>query len=643
MPDPNQRIADALVLVFTEGVSLRLWEQTGLLGREWALYERLRNHYARIVLVTWGGEADGPLAEGIGAALVANTGGAERSRFIAGAPVRVRQALVGAGTAVVKTNQMTTGGLGPLITRDLRDAGVRTALIGRGGFLASRFAAHEYGPHSREAADTSNQERELCGAADLVVGSSEEMVADLAWRYGLDPAKTACIPNYVSVEGAATPASERDTGEILFAGRLKAIKRVDLLLRAVGRLEPSDGLRLTIIGDGPDEGALRDRARGLRFPVTFEGRMPHADLRDRMARCAVYAQVSSLEGHPKTVIEAMATGAPVVVVEAPGLGCVVENEQTGLKVQPSPEAIAEALQRLLADASLRDRLGRNAAAHVRETLALERIADLEAAAHRRALELTDANRSQTANVGAVRWEPPLLDAPVEDAVTVWMASLGAYVRRLEPRQRAEFLMAIDTPLYHHQGQAAIEANDGLHPKHDLTAYHAFFTKRIKKSQRVLDLGCGVGALAESIARRSSASVTGLDLSEANLAKARERAAGLSDVLTFVEGDITTHRATGEYDVIVLSNVLEHLRDRPDLLRRWTEWYGPSRFLIRVPAFDRDWRVPWKKHLGVEWRLDPTHETEYTEAQLREETGLAGLVVHELVARWGELWLCAEPG
>jgi len=121
--------------------------------------------------------------------------------------------------------------------------------------------------------------------------------------------------------------------------------------------------------------------------------------------------------------------------------------------------------------------------------------------------------------------------------------------------------------------------------------------------------------------------------------------GLGERVDLREGDITRDRAPGVFDVVVVSNVLEHLTDRAALLRRWAEWYGgaggAARFLVRVPAFDRDWRVPFKKSLGVEWRLDVTHETEYTLTELRAELEEGGLEVEELVANWGEYWVSAR--
>src|SRR5258708_18920855 len=51
-------IADALVLAFSDGVSLRVWDETGLLDREWELYRRLHGRLGRIVLVTYGGRSE---------------------------------------------------------------------------------------------------------------------------------------------------------------------------------------------------------------------------------------------------------------------------------------------------------------------------------------------------------------------------------------------------------------------------------------------------------------------------------------------------------------------------------------------------------------------------------------------------------
>jgi len=245
----------------------------------------------------------------------------------------------------------------------------------------------------------------------------------------------------------------------------------------------------------------------------------------------------------------------------------------------------------------------------------------------------------------VRWPAALLDAPPELAAEAFARSLRGYARRLKtPEQQAKFVMAVDTPLYEAIDTTTVEAYGGVHPKHRLMKYHDFFVDRIASGERAIDLGCGIGMVAASIAERSRAHVTGLDWSEFNLTKARQIAAEkrLEDRLTYLHGDIRETRVPGTFDAVVLSNVLEHITDRPQRLRTWAQWYQPKRILIRIPAFDRNWQTPLKQELGIDSRCDPTHETEYTEQQVRDEIHAAGMKTKELISRWGEYWAHAVP-
>lgn len=642
----SERIADALVLAFSDGVSLKIWADTGLLEREWELYRRLAPSFGRIILVTYGKADDEPLAARLspGALLVCNSRGLPSAEYIASIPARVAELAANCRSIVVKTNQMSGGEAAAGIALGMRRAGKHTALVARGGYLWSRFAAWESGPASRAAIDAGERESRLCRAADLVVATTREIADDLAWRYGIGEDRLAVVPNYI-LQGDAPSAVERDPNLVLLAGRLVHQKRADRLLDAVSRLpaEMRQTVTVSIIGGGPLESELKEQASRLGVRAVFEPRIPHEQLVDRMRRCGVYVQTSSYEGHPKTVIEAMSVGAPVLLASAPGLTGIVTHGLTGLCVSPEPESLALALEGLLAEPRWGLSLGHAAAEQARQAYGLDAIITLECAAYSRALSHAKSRAEGADHSRSVKWAPDLLETKVPAMVDAWTRSLQAFSQRLEPASRATFLAAIDAPIYNLQGQAAAEAEGGLHPKHRLMRYHDFFTDRITPGERVIDLGCGVGALAASIAETSRAVVTGMDWTPASLEKARKAAAdrGLSR-LSFTQGDITKDRAAGPFDVVVLSNVLEHITERPERLRVWREWYHPKRLLIRVPAFDREWRVPWKKELGVEWRLDVTHETEYTQGQLEDELKRAGLRAAEWVIRWGEYYVTAEP-
>lgn len=209
------------------------------------------------------------------------------------------------------------------------------------------------------------------------------------------------------------------------------------------------------------------------------------------------------------------------------------------------------------------------------------------------------------------------------------------VATMPPDEALRLLFQIDAYLYARQGGLAVAYGKGVHTKHRHTRYHDFFIDRIGPEERVIDLGCGIGALAQDIAERSGAFVLGIDLNAGSIEQAKERFA--HPRAEYRQGDILIMPLPGSFDVVVMSNVLEHLPGRPEFLRKLQQVVGPKRILIRVPLFDREWRVPLKQELGVEWRLDPTHETEYTLDSFNTEMDAAGLVIDELIIRWGEIW------
>jgi SAM-dependent methyltransferase len=202
-------------------------------------------------------------------------------------------------------------------------------------------------------------------------------------------------------------------------------------------------------------------------------------------------------------------------------------------------------------------------------------------------------------------------------------------------------MELDTRLYHLQGQAALIDNGGIHPKHFLMNYHDFFVSRTNPGERVLDFGCGVGAVAFDLAEKAHAIVDGIDISAENIATARQRFS--HERVRYIHGNGLTKSLGETYDVVVLSNVLEHLEDRVPALKSIQRNSGAKRFLIRVPMFERDWRVAYKKYLGVEWRLDEDHKIEFTIEEFRQELNQAGLNITDCEYRWGEIWAEVSVG
>jgi SAM-dependent methyltransferase len=228
--------------------------------------------------------------------------------------------------------------------------------------------------------------------------------------------------------------------------------------------------------------------------------------------------------------------------------------------------------------------------------------------------------------------------PLRPLVRFWVSVVGAHPDR---RLAARRVLEVYQDVYEQLDQAAIRHDDGVHAKHRLMRYHDFFVERVRRGERVLDVGCGKGELAADLVERAGATVVGIDFDPSMLEFARTRFS--RPELTFLDADAASDLPEGPFDVVVLSNVLEHVEDRVGLLRRLVETARPSRVLVRVPILDRDWTVPFRRELGLPYFSDPGHFTEYDPDSLRAELAQAGLEIDELQQVWGELWAAARPG
>ncbi len=155
---------------------------------------------------------------------------------------------------------------------------------------------------------------------------------------------------------------------VLFVGRLRHYKGLDVLLDAMPRLKT----KLVIVGDGPLGDSLRAQARRLRLngKVHFAGAVSDEVLRDHLAAASVGILPSSCpaEAFGLSMVEYMAAGLPVVSTElGTGTSFVNRDGVTGLVVRPrDPGALTEGLNFLLRDADTRERMGQEGRNRVRE-------------------------------------------------------------------------------------------------------------------------------------------------------------------------------------------------------------------------------------------------------------------------------------
>ncbi len=204
--------------------------------------------------------------------------------------------------------------------------------------------------------------RRILRGAGRVLATSPNFAASSPYLRAV--AERVCIvPLGIDVArfAPARAASAARPFTLLFVGALRHYKGVDDLICALPHLSPKT--RLLLAGDGPKrvEWETLGAALGLRERVTFLGQVGDDALPGLYHSADMFALPSNspAESFGTVLVEAMASGLPCVTTEVgSGTSYVVQHNVTGFVVPPrSPEALADALQRLAADAALRARMG----------------------------------------------------------------------------------------------------------------------------------------------------------------------------------------------------------------------------------------------------------------------------------------------
>jgi D-inositol-3-phosphate glycosyltransferase len=235
------------------------------------------------------------------------------------------------------------------------------------------------GDGRREPALRVQIERRLLELVDNVVAPNPDERADMVWRLGANNARICTVPPGIDLdlffprdaESARRRLGLPENPLVLFVGRVDPVKGIDTLLDAFRMLRRAhwEDLppKLVFIGGtlnpqggharfGADLEPVAQRAAelGIAGDILFRGSAPQDVLPDYYSAATVCAVPSRYESFGLVAVEAMACGLPVVASRAGGLKFTVEEEISGLLVPPDdPDALADALRRVIADRALR--------------------------------------------------------------------------------------------------------------------------------------------------------------------------------------------------------------------------------------------------------------------------------------------------
>jgi glycosyltransferase involved in cell wall biosynthesis len=187
-------------------------------------------------------------------------------------------------------------------------------------------------------------------------------LAQFLGEHGFPRNRLHVIPNGVEL-GERAHHGPREPVVVVCAALLERRKGVDVLLEAAAIAQAP--LRLEILGDGPERAALEARAQELGLDAHFAGYVD--DVRERLREADIFVLPARAENLPMAILEAMATGLPVVSTRVGGNAELIEDQLTGLLVEPDDAAaLAGALDQLASDPASRSTMGNAGFERVRE-------------------------------------------------------------------------------------------------------------------------------------------------------------------------------------------------------------------------------------------------------------------------------------
>ena len=196
------------------------------------------------------------------------------------------------------------------------------------------------------------------------VALNEEVRSSICREYALPPSAVPVVGNGIDLDAFRGPQRRGPHGagaRLLCVARLAPAKNHALLLQTVARLRESGrDVSLTLVGDGPLRGRLEELARelGISERVRFAGR--RTDTPAFYRDCDLFVLLSDYEGMPMSIIEAMASGLPVVATRAGGVAELVDDGVNGALVEADAAAAAGAIAAICDDPALYARLSAGA-------------------------------------------------------------------------------------------------------------------------------------------------------------------------------------------------------------------------------------------------------------------------------------------
>lgn len=208
-----------------------------------------------------------------------------------------------------------------------------------------------------------------CRATDFIIVTSDHAQRYLMERYGVRASKITVTRNPVDTHlFKPHPNIKRRAKSLIYVGRLEPEKNPMAILEAMVGLDFS----LTLVGNGSLKPALQCFAQQHQLSVTFRGNVHNEQLPKLLADHEIFVTPSHYEGSPKALLEAMATGIPVIGTRVRGIQEIIEHGHNGYLCEPTAASLRESLVAVHSNPELRSKISLHARDFIHEHCQLEK-------------------------------------------------------------------------------------------------------------------------------------------------------------------------------------------------------------------------------------------------------------------------------
>ncbi len=374
-----------VLLLFTYGVSLKLWDKLGLIDREISLYKHLYNKGVEFKLLTYGDNKDLeynhflenirvlPINKYISSKNIILT--ILKSFFL---PLKLRHEFK--DFDIIKTNQVN----GWWIALFAKIFYKKKIIIRAGyGWLRNYLSRAKIYRNMNYFKFIINYififllEFLAYKIADGIISTNKSDINFIKKTFKLKKKirnKIHLIPNFVDKNIFKPIEIEKKKSHILFIGRLGLEKNLFNLFEALIDLKK---ITLDIIGSGHLKEELIAKTKEFDINVNFLGRYPNTQLPKIINQYNILILPSFYEGNPKVLLEAMSCGIACIGTNVRGIREIIIHNENGYLCEINPNSIKNAILKLENDRILRERLGRNARVFINNNYSLESIVNRE--------------------------------------------------------------------------------------------------------------------------------------------------------------------------------------------------------------------------------------------------------------------------